>query len=384
MARSAVRLALAFAFALVTNAARTDAVLVATGAFGRIATIDAVGATDIEPLAGPPLALRFGPDGRNIYGAIEEGIATKIDLPTRRVAATARLAGRPVDLAVSGDGRYVMAAIAEPPMLAILNAADLSEAHVAPIRIENGRRSAPLAVLAVPARSSFMVSLRDIPEVWEISHADRPPYRGWVHDFRDDGPPSAVPRFPIRRIPASGGFAGFMISASGDQAVGWDAASKTLRFLDLYIGRIHASLSLGEPLSVDGAAKIGPALLALPLAERAELALVSAETAGVAARHPVHVSNAKILGTARDHEALVYGSDRIDFVDTSSGRVLRSARPWPGQAISAAFLDDRGGRLWLAYREADSILMLDFPALETRNKIPFAAPAALHGIVLTR
>lgn len=145
----------------------------------------------------------------------------------------------------SGDGRYTLTAEGEPPALVIRASGAARPLAVIPIRIEGDRRSKAVAIVAIPARESFLVALADIAELWEISTSDHPPYRGWVHDHRDDGPPSQVPRFPVRRIPMAEPLGDLIVLPAGDHVAGYAPASRRVVAIDLYIGRIYAATPLG-------------------------------------------------------------------------------------------------------------------------------------------
>lgn len=55
-----------------------------------------------------------------------------------------------------------------------------------PVRSAQGQAGSVLAVFDAPARRSFVVVLRDLAELWEISvdPAAEPIFDGWVHDYR--------------------------------------------------------------------------------------------------------------------------------------------------------------------------------------------------------
>lgn len=156
------------------------------------------------------------------------------------------------ELARSVDGRYVLATESDPRVLAISKAGDAGPVAEIPIRIENDRRSRVSAAIAVPSRESFLIALADIAELWEISLSERPPYRGWVHDHRDDGPPGQVPRFPVRRIPLTEPLDDIILLPQGDHVAGRAASGRSLVAIDLYIGRIYASLALAGPHRLAG------------------------------------------------------------------------------------------------------------------------------------
>ena len=82
-------------------------------------------------------------------------------------------------VAISSDGRYVAAAANDPPALLILDAG-LAETKRLP-------SPSPISFLQdAPRRKSFIVALKDAPELWEVSYDPNaePIADGLVHDFR--------------------------------------------------------------------------------------------------------------------------------------------------------------------------------------------------------
>jgi Cytochrome D1 heme domain len=86
----------------------------------------------------------------------------------------------------SHDGRWVLAARDAPPTLLLFDAAG-EQVKAWPVSSRNGQvRSRIAAIVDAPARRSFVVALRDIAELWEISYDPTAEdfYDGLVHDFR--------------------------------------------------------------------------------------------------------------------------------------------------------------------------------------------------------
>ena len=105
------------------------------------------------------------------------------------------------NIAVSGDGRFVMAGNYLPHTLVALDARTLEPIRVIEVRDKDGRSSRVSAVYDAAPRKSFVAALKDIPEIWELTYDEKaePVYEGFVHDYRSgEGIPVAGP-FPPRR-----------------------------------------------------------------------------------------------------------------------------------------------------------------------------------------
>ena len=148
---------------------------------------------------------KFTPDGRYVFFGSRDGWITKYDLWRLRVVAEVRAGLNMRNVAVSGDGRWVMAANYLPHTLALFDA-DLNLVQTYAAATLDGKASSRVsAVYDATPRKSFVVALKDIPELWEISY-DRnaaPIYDGLVHDYKM-GEAIAKPGYlGVRRTPLS-------------------------------------------------------------------------------------------------------------------------------------------------------------------------------------
>ncbi|WBY03178.1 cytochrome D1 domain-containing protein [Ramlibacter tataouinensis] len=129
---------------------------------------------------------KFTPDGRYVYFGSRDGWITKYDLWNLAVVAEVRAGLNMRNVAVSSDGRWVLAANYLPHSLALFDA-DLNLVRTyAAARLDGQQTSRVSAVYDAAPRRSFVVALKDIPELWEISYDEKAPpvYDGLVHDHR--------------------------------------------------------------------------------------------------------------------------------------------------------------------------------------------------------
>ena len=148
---------------------------------------------------------KFTPDGRYVFFGSRDGWITKYDLWRLRVVAEVRAGLNMRNVAVSGDGRWVMAANYLPHTLALFDA-DLNLVRTYAAATLDGKASSRVsAVYDAAPRKSFVVALKDIAEIWEISYdkAAAPIHDGYVHDYRM-GESIATPGYlGVRRTPLS-------------------------------------------------------------------------------------------------------------------------------------------------------------------------------------
>lgn len=129
---------------------------------------------------------KFTPDGRYVFFGSRDGWITKYDLWSLRVVAEVRAGLNMRNVAVSADGKWVMAANYLPHSVVLFDI-HLNWVKTLPATTLDGKQSSRVsAVYDAAPRKSFVVALKDIPELWEISYDPKaePIFDGLVHDHR--------------------------------------------------------------------------------------------------------------------------------------------------------------------------------------------------------
>jgi len=129
---------------------------------------------------------KFTPDGRFVFFGSRDGWITKYDLWNLKVVAEVRAGLNMRNVAVSGDGLWLMAANYLPHTLALFDA-DLQLVKTYAAASLDGKTSSRVsAVYDAAPRQSFVVALKDLPELWEISYNPKaePIFDGYVHDYK--------------------------------------------------------------------------------------------------------------------------------------------------------------------------------------------------------
>ncbi len=165
---------------------------------------------------------KFTPDGRYVFFGSRDGWVTKYDLWNLTVVAEVRAGLNMRNVAVSGDGRWVMAAN-YLPRTAVLFDADLNLAKRFDATTLDGKSASRVsAVYDAAPRHSFVLALKDLPEVWEISYDPKaaPIYDGLVHDYKM-GEAIAKPGYQnVRRTPLDGPLDDFFFDQSYAHVLG--------------------------------------------------------------------------------------------------------------------------------------------------------------------
>jgi cytochrome c553 len=146
---------------------------------------------------------KFTPDGRYVFFGSRDGWITKYDLWNLSIVAEVRAGLNTRNVAVSGDGRWVIAANYLPRTLSLFDADLKLVKTFAATTLDGKTASRVSAVYDATPRKSFVVALKDIPELWEISYDPQaePIHDGLVHDYKM-GEAIAKPGYlGVRRTP---------------------------------------------------------------------------------------------------------------------------------------------------------------------------------------
>ena len=336
---------------------------------------------------------KYSPDGRFVYLGSRDGWVGKYDLYGLTRVAEVRAGINLRNIAVSADGRYVIAGNTLPNTVVLLDARDLAPLKVIPVEDRAGRASRVSAVYTAPPRRSFIVALRDQPELWEISYQDNPEpqARGLVHSYQpgmlegafDHGP------FPIRRVPLDEPLDDFFFDPSYRVAVGAARASRSGQVINLNVGRKIADVSIGGmPHLASGISfqHDGKPVLATPVLNEAAIAVVDMST-----WQPV-----KRIATGgpgffmRSHENTPFawidtslGSvrDQIQIIDKRSLELVRTLVPEPGRLASHVEFTRDGRHALVSVAETDGALFVyDAQNFSVVKRIPMRKPSGKYNV----
>lgn len=295
------------------------------------------------PVQGAPV---FSPDGRFVYLGSASGWVTKVDLWNLRTVAEVRAGLVQRQIALSSDGRWLMVANALPQSLVLLNAQLELDRTYAAATMDGKARSAVATVVDAGVRSSFVVALETIPEVWEISydpHAEDI-FDGIVHDYRMG---EGIPR------------PGYL---------GVRRSKLRLPMAELWLDPPQAQV-LGRPRAVEGrAAQVQ--VVNLDVRRRiAELPAQSWPLVAGAAAWPWRGSTLVALPDAVDAALTLIdrrGWKRVESILSTGPANLVATHPEVSQAWVAvgAGPASQGALMWL-----------DKDTLEVTGQVPLAAPA---------
>ena len=108
---------------------------------------------------------KFSPDGRFVFIMSRDGWVQKYDIWSLHQVGRVRAGLNSRNIAMSHDGKWLAVANYLPRTLTILSTTDLSVARVIDVTGRDGTPSRVSAVYQAPDRKSFVLALKDVPEI---------------------------------------------------------------------------------------------------------------------------------------------------------------------------------------------------------------------------
>ncbi len=340
-----------------------------------------------------PLAVhggpKFSPDGRFVFVMSRDGWVQKVDLWSMQEVARIRAGVNSRNIAISHDGKWLAVANYLPMTLTILSTEDLSVADVKEVRGKNGELSRVSAVYQAPPRESFVLALKDIPEVWEVFYGPNPPFYGFVHDYRDEGPIGYDEAFPARVITVPDILDDFFFSQDYEYVMGASRDGDGGQVIDLVIGHKVAELDLpGMPHLGSGITwKRGEnTVMATPHLREGVVSIIDMKSWET-------VDQVTTEGPGfflRSHENTPYlwadvffgpNRDVMHVIDKQSLEIVKTLRPNPGMTAAHVEFDRDGEHALVSLWEQDgAIIVYDASTLEEVKRLPMSKPSGKYNV----
>ncbi|MEI6559206.1 MAG: cytochrome D1 domain-containing protein [Rhodospirillaceae bacterium] len=353
-----------------------------------------------EPLARLPshFALhggpKFAPDGRFVYLASRDGWISKVDLHALATVAEIRVGFNTRNLAISSDGKVLAVGNLLPQTLVLLDAADLTPLKVIAVADRSGKTPSRIsAVYQAAPRNSFVVALKDVAELWEVSWLEQPPpvHPGLVHSYEkgmEEKLPLSTGRFPIRRIELKQPLDDFFFDPGYHHLVG-SARGGGAVVVNLEVGAEIATLSLpGLPHLGSGITwSVGDRpVMASPNLREGVVSIIDIKSWVVTNRIDT-------LGPGfflRSHENTPYAwadcsmspaRDTLQILDKQTLTVVRTLRPEPGKTASHVEFSRDGRFALVSIAEPEGWLVVyDAATFEEVKRLPMRKPSGKYNV----
>ncbi|WP_282610932.1 nitrite reductase [Pelagibius sp. Alg239-R121] len=337
---------------------------------------------------------KFTPEGRFVFIMSRDGWVQKYDLWSLTEVGRIRAGLNSRNIAISKDGKHLAVANYLPRSLTILSTADLSVERVFDVRAKDGTLSRVSAVYQAPQRDSFILALKDAPEIWEIATdpgAD-PVFEGYVHSHEKgmvEALPSSEGLFALRRIETGEPIDDFFFTPDYRHLIGAARDGARGVVVNLNVGREIAELPLpGLPHLGSGISWFsgGRRVMATPHLKEARLSVIDTDSWQL-------VKTLETLGPGfflRSHENtdfvwadVFFGPNRdaMHVIDKESLEIVKTLRPVPDATVAHVEFD-RNGRhaLVSVWEQEGAVIVYDAKTLKEVKRLPMRKPSGKYNV----
>jgi len=337
---------------------------------------------------------KYSPDGRFVYLATRDGWVSMHDLHNLKTIAEVRVGINTRNIAVSADGKYLMAGNYLPHSVVVLNAADLSPVKYITAADKKGNTSRVSAVYAAPPRDSFIVAMKDIKEIWELSWDPNaePVYGSFVHNYRKDQLEAIVEHkqpFGIRRIKVKEYMDDFFFDPYYAEVIGSARNTKKGQVWNLDVRKKVADIDL-ESMPHLGSGiywKRGEQLLmATPHIKGGKVSVIDMETWKT-------VKSIETKGPGffmRSHKNSPYAwvdvffgphKDLLHVIDKNSLEIVKTINPAPGKTNAHVEFTKDGSHVLVSVWEMDgAVVVYDAKTFKEVKRIPMKKPVGKYNV----
>jgi cytochrome c553/WD40 repeat protein len=337
---------------------------------------------------------KFSPDGRFVFIMSRDGWVQKYDIWSLQEVGRIRAALNSRNIAMSHDGKWLAVANYLPASLTILSTDDLHPVKSIPVLARDGTESRVSAVYQAPSRKSFVLALKDAPEIWEIATDPEggPYYDGFVHSH-EKGMKEALGAeqglFARRRIQIDEPLDDFFFTPDYRNLIGTNRQGDKGVVVNLDVGREIAELPLpGMPHLGSGITweQAGRRVMATPHLNEGVLSVIDMEDWTL-------VRQIKTDGPGfflRSHSTSPYvwadvffgpHKDEMHIIDKQTLEIVKTLKPFPGKTFAHAEFTRDGSHVLVSLWEDDgAVVVYDAKTLEEVRRLPMRKPSGKYNV----
>ncbi|MCT8329562.1 nitrite reductase [Acidimangrovimonas sediminis] len=337
---------------------------------------------------------KFTPDGRFVFIMSRDGWVQKYDIWSLHEVGRVRAGLNSRNIAMSHDGQWLAVANYLPRTLTILSTADLSVARVIDVTGRDGTPSRVSAVYQAPDRKSFVLALKDVPEIWEVAtDPDAGPYHdGFVHSHEAGMEESLAAEqglFARRRIMVGAPIDDFFFGPAYRNLIGTNREGDKGVVVNLDVGREIAELPLpGMPHLGSGISwmRDGRRVMATPHLREGMLSVIDVADWKVVATIPTAGPGFFL----RSHENSPYvwadvffgpNKDKMHVIDKETLQIVRTLDPAPGKTVAhVEFTRDGSHALVSVWEDDGAVIVYDARTLEEVRRLPMRKPSGKYNV----
>ncbi|MCU9848838.1 nitrite reductase [Defluviimonas sp. WL0024] len=337
---------------------------------------------------------KFSPDGRYVFIMSRDGWVQKYDIWSLREVGRVRAGLNSRNIAMSHDGKWLAVANYLPMTLTILSTEDLSVAKVIDVIGRDGTASRVSAVYQAPERKSFVLALKDTPEIWEVAtDPDAGPYHeGFVHSFEAGMEESLAAEqglFARRRIMVDEPLDDFFFTPDYANLIGASRAGDKGVVVNLIVGRPIAELPLpGMPHLGSGISWMrgGHRVMATPHLKEGVLSVIDIDDWTI-------LTTIETEGPGfflRSHENSPYvwadvffgpNKDAMQIIDKETLEIVKTLNPAPGKTVAhTEFTRDGSHALVSIWEDDGAVIVYDAKTFEEVKRLPMRKPSGKYNV----
>ncbi len=337
---------------------------------------------------------KFSPDGRYVFVMSRDGWVQKYDIWSLHEVGRIRAGLNSRNIAMSHDGKWLAVANYLPATLTILSTDDLSIANVREVTGRDGTPSRVSAVYQAPDRKSFILALKDVPEIWEIAtDPDAGPYHdGFVHSHEAGMEESLAAEkglFARRRIDVSAPLDDFFFDPRYRNLIGANRDGETGVVVNLIVGREIASLPLpGMPHLGSGISwmRDGRRLMAVPHLNEGRISVI--DMADWSLVKTIETSGPGFF--LRSHDGTPYfwadvftgpNKGQMHIIHKETLEVVKVLTPEPGKTVAhTEFTKDGRYTLVSIWEQDGAVIVFDAKTLTEVKRLPMVKPSGKYNV----
>lgn len=337
---------------------------------------------------------KFSPEGRYVFIMSRDGWVQKYDIWSLQEVGRVRAGLNSRNIAMSHDGKWLAVANYLPRTLTILSTEDLSVTKVIDVKAKDGSASRVSAVYQAPSRKSFVLALKDAPEIWEIATSpDAGPFHdGFVHSHEVSMEESLAAEkglFARRRILVNAPLDDFFFTPDYRNLIGTNREGDAGVVVNMDVGREIAKLPLpGMPHLGSGITWVsqGRRVMATPHLKEGVLSVIDIDKWTL-------VKTIKMDGPGfflRSHHTSPYvwadvffgpHKDEMHIIDKQSLEIVKTLNPAPGKTVAhTEFTRDGRYALVSVWEQDGAIIVYDAKTLEEVKRLPMRKPSGKYNV----
>lgn len=312
---------------------------------------------------------KFSPNGRFVYFMSRDGWVEKYDIWSLQKLGEVRAGINARNIALSTDGKTIAVANYLPNTLVLLSAEDLSPIRVIDARDSAGTTSRVSAVYQARPRDSFVIALKDVPEIWEI--------------------PTKSGTFPLRRIATDEPLDDFFFDPDYRHVFGSAREGASSKVYSLDSGRQVAAMALpGLPHLGSGITfkAGGRPVMATPHLRAGLLSIIAMDDWSVLKTVPTPGPGFFM----RSHEQSPFAwtdsmmgkaRDTMSILDKRSLEIVRSITPAPGKTAAHVEFDRYGKKVLVSvWEDPGELVVYDAATFTELKRIPMRKPSGKYNV----